>query len=32
MAALGGTLRLVPGRERGTEFIVEIPLEAPSWA
>ena len=32
MAALGGTLRLVPGPERGTEFIVEIPLEASSWA
>jgi signal transduction histidine kinase len=32
MAALGGTLRLVPGPGRGTEFIVEIPLEASSWA
>jgi len=32
MAALGGTLRLVPGVEHGTEFIVEIPLEAPTWA
>jgi signal transduction histidine kinase len=32
MAALGGTLRLVPRRERGTEFIVEIPLEASTWA
>jgi signal transduction histidine kinase len=32
MAALGGTLRLVPRSERGTEFIVEIPLEASSWA
>jgi signal transduction histidine kinase len=31
MAALGGTLRLVPSTERGTEFIVEIPLEA-TWA
>ena len=32
MAALGGTLRLVPRLERGTEFVVEIPLEAPTWA
>jgi signal transduction histidine kinase len=32
MAALGGTLRLAPRTERGTEFIVEIPLEAPTWA
>jgi signal transduction histidine kinase len=32
MAALGGTLRLVPRVERGTDFIVEIPLEAPTWA
>ena len=32
MAALGGTLRLVPRPDRGTEFIVEIPLEASSWA
>jgi signal transduction histidine kinase len=31
MAALGGTLRLAPRAERGTEFIVEIPLEA-TWA
>ena len=31
-AALGGTLRLVPRLERGTEFVVEIPLEAPTWA
>ena len=32
MAALGGTLRLASKAERGTEFIVEIPLEAPTWA
>lgn len=32
MAALGGTLRLAPRADRGTEFIVEIPLEAPTWA
>jgi signal transduction histidine kinase len=32
MAALGGTLRIVPGVERGTDFIVEIPLEASTWA
>jgi signal transduction histidine kinase len=32
MAALGGTLRLEPARSRGTEFIVEIPLEASTWA
>ncbi len=32
MAALGGTLRLVPRLERGTDFIVEIPLEASTWA
>ena len=32
MAALGGTLRLVRRSERGTEFIAEIPLEAPTWA
>jgi signal transduction histidine kinase len=32
MAALGGTLRLIRRVERGTEFIVEIPLEAPTWA
>jgi signal transduction histidine kinase len=32
MAALGGTLRLAPMVERGTEFIVEIPLEVPTWA
>ena len=32
MAALGGTLRLAPRTDRGTEFIVEIPLEAPIWA
>jgi signal transduction histidine kinase len=32
MAALGGTLRLADRVERGTEFIVEIPLEAPTWA
>ena len=32
MAALGGTLRLAPRAGRGTEFIVEIPLEAPTWA
>jgi signal transduction histidine kinase len=32
MAALGGTLRLVPRLECGTDFIVEIPLEASTWA
>jgi signal transduction histidine kinase len=32
MAALGGTLRLADRVERGTEFVVEIPLEAPTWA
>jgi len=32
MAALGGTLRLVPRVERGTDFVVEIPLEASTWA
>ena len=32
MAALGGTLRLAPRADGGTEFIVEIPLEAPTWA
>jgi signal transduction histidine kinase len=32
MAALGGTQRLVPRRGGGTEFIVEIPLEASTWA
>jgi signal transduction histidine kinase len=32
MAALGGTLRLIARVERGTDFIVEIPLEAPTWA
>ena len=32
MAALGGTLRLASRAECGTEFIVEIPLEAPTWA
>jgi signal transduction histidine kinase len=32
MAALGGTLRLNRRVEQGTEFIVEIPLEAPTWA
>ena len=32
MAALGGTLRLIPRVDHGTEFIVEIPLEAPTWA
>jgi signal transduction histidine kinase len=32
MAALGGTLRLAPRADCGTEFIVEIPLEAPTWA
>jgi signal transduction histidine kinase len=32
MAALGGTLRLNPRVPHGTEFIVEIPLEAPTWA
>lgn len=32
MAALGGTLRLVPGHQRGTEFVVEIPLEISTWA
>jgi signal transduction histidine kinase len=32
MAALGGTLRLVPRLEQGMEFIVEIPLEASTWA
>jgi signal transduction histidine kinase len=32
MAALGGTLRLAPRAACGTEFIVEIPLEAPTWA
>lgn len=31
-AALGGTLRLVPRREQGMDFIVEIPLEASTWA
>jgi signal transduction histidine kinase len=31
MAALGGRLRLVPRVDCGTEFIVEIPLEA-TWA
>jgi signal transduction histidine kinase len=31
MAALGGTLRLAPKAGGGTEFIVEIPLEAPTW-
>lgn len=31
MAALGGTLRLVP-RVPGTEFVVEIPVEASTWA
>jgi signal transduction histidine kinase len=31
-AALGGTLRLVPRLERGMDFIVEIPLEASTWA
>jgi signal transduction histidine kinase len=32
MAALGGTLRLASQGEQGTEFTVEIPLEAPTWA
>ena len=32
MAALGGTLHLAPKAGGGTEFIVEIPLEAPTWA
>jgi signal transduction histidine kinase len=32
MAALGGTLRLGSRVEQGTEFTVEIPLEAPTWA
>ena len=32
MAALGGTLHLAPKAGGGTEFIVEIPLEAPAWA
>jgi signal transduction histidine kinase len=32
MAALGGTLRLTPRAGRGTEFIVEIPLETRTWA
>jgi signal transduction histidine kinase len=32
MAALGGTLRLVARVERGIDFIVEIPLEASTWA
>ena len=32
MAALGGTLRLTPMAGRGTEFIVEIPLETRAWA
>jgi signal transduction histidine kinase len=32
MAALGGTLRVVPQPDFGTEFTVEIPLEAPEWA
>jgi signal transduction histidine kinase len=32
MVALGGTLRLVPRLEQGMEFIVEIPLEASTWA
>jgi two-component system NarL family sensor kinase len=31
-AALGGTLRLVPRLEQGMDFIVEIPLEAATWA
>ena len=31
-AALGGTLRLVPRLEQGMDFIVEIPLEASTWA
>jgi len=31
-AALGGTLRLVPRLEHGMDFIVEIPLEASTWA
>lgn len=31
-AALGGTLRLVPRIEQGMDFIVEIPLEASTWA
>jgi Phosphoserine phosphatase RsbU, N-terminal domain len=31
MVALGGTLRLVP-RVPGTEFVVEIPVEASTWA
>jgi len=32
MAALGGTLHLAPKAGGGSEFIVEIPLEAPAWA
>jgi signal transduction histidine kinase len=32
MAALGGTLRVGPAVDFGTEFTVEIPLEAPAWA
>jgi two-component system NarL family sensor kinase len=31
-AALGGSLRLVPRLEQGMDFIVEIPLEASTWA
>jgi len=31
-AALGGTLRLVPRIEQGMDFVVEIPLEASTWA
>ena len=31
-AALGGTLRLVPRLDQGMDFIVEIPLEASTWA
>jgi signal transduction histidine kinase len=31
-AALGGTLRLVPRPGQGMDFIVEIPLEASTWA
>jgi len=32
MLALGGTLRVVPIIDIGTEFTVEIPLEVPTWA
>jgi signal transduction histidine kinase len=32
MVALGGTLRVGSSVDLGTEFTVEIPLEAPAWA